>query len=167
MTRNIPSLIILFCIVLLVQVFGLSYIRVFNVTPDAVTIFIALAGVTLSQRASTTFGFAAGIVLGIFSENTGMVMGWIMLSRTVEGFIAGFFNIPENSHATTKQKNRRIYNAIIISGLLSGFIVSAVYNPLGFSPLIRIVVLGLLKTLLTVILAFLANIVILKKSLLD
>ncbi|NTV98599.1 MAG: rod shape-determining protein MreD [Chlorobiaceae bacterium] len=167
MTRNIPSLIILFCIVLLLQVFGLSYLSLFNVTPDAVTIFIALVGVTLSQRASTTFGFAAGIVLGIFSENTGMVMGWMMLSRTVEGFIAGFFNIPENSHATTKQKNRRIYNAIIVSGLLSGFIISAVYNPLGFSPLVRIVALGILKTFLTVILAFLANVVILKKSLMD
>jgi rod shape-determining protein MreD len=166
-TRNIPSLIILFSIVLLVQIFGLSYISIFNVTPDAVTIFIALVGVTLNQQASMTFGFAAGIVLGIFSENTGMVMGWMMLSRTLEGFIAGFFNIPENSHATTKQKNRRIYNAVIISGLLSGAVVSAVYNPLGFSPLIRIVALGLLKTLLTVILAFLANIVILKKSLLD
>ncbi|NTW57184.1 MAG: rod shape-determining protein MreD [Chlorobiaceae bacterium] len=167
MTRNIPTLIILFCIVLLVQVFGLSYLRVFNVTPDAVTIFIALTGVTLSQRASTTFGFAAGIVLGIFSENTGMLIGWMMLSKTVEGFIAGFFNIPENSHSTTKQKNRRIYMAIIGSGIASGAIMSAVYDPMGFSPIIRIAVLGLLKTLLTVILAFLANLVFLKKSLLD
>lgn len=167
MTKNIPSLIILFCIVLLVQIFGLSYIRVFNVTPDAVTVFISLVAVTLSQRASTSFGFAAGIILGLFSENTGMLMGWLMLAKTVEGFIAGFFNIPENSHATTKQKNRRIYTAIIISGLASSAILSAVYNPLGFSPVIRIVLLGLLKTVLTLILAFIANMVILKKTLMD
>lgn len=167
MTKNIPSLIILFCIVLLIQIFGLSYIRVFNVTPDAVTVFISLIAVTLSQRASTSFGFAAGIILGLFSENTGMLMGWLMLARTAEGFIAGFFNIPENSHATTKQKNRRIYTAIIISGLASSAILSAVYNPLGFSPVIRIVLLGLLKTVLTLILAFIANMVILKKTLMD
>jgi hypothetical protein len=166
-TKNIPSLIILFCIVLLIQIFGLSYIRVFNVTPDAVTVFISLIAVTLSQRASTSFGFAAGIILGLFSENTGMLMGWLMLARTAEGFIAGFFNIPENSHATTKQKNRRIYTAIIISGLASSAILSAVYNPLGFSPVIRIVLLGLLKTVLTLILAFIANMVILKKTLMD
>lgn len=167
MIRDIPSLIVLFCIVLAVQIFGLSYVTVLNVTPDAVTVFLALTGVTISQRASSSFGFAAGVILGIFSENSGMLIGWVMLAKTVEGFLAGYFNVPENSHATPKQKTKRIYLAIIFAGFASSAILAAVYNPLGFSPAVGIAALGLLKSALTLVLAFIVNLLFLKKSLLD
>jgi rod shape-determining protein MreD len=165
--KDIPFLIVVFCIVLAIQIFGLSYAAVLNVTPDVTTIFLALVGVTISQRASASFGFIAGVILGIFSESSGMLIGWIMLAKTVEGFLAGYFNVPENSHATAKQKTKRIYIAIIFAGFASSAIIAAVYNPLGFPPAIGIAAFGLLKSALTLVLAFIINLLFLKKILLD
>lgn len=147
----------------MVQVFGLSRLTLFSVSADAVTIFLAFISLTIGQRAGTSFGFAAGILIGIFSGN----MGLNMLARTVEGFVAGFFNIPETSHATARQKTKLLYGAIVTAGFLSNAILSAGYNPLGLPPAYRIVVLGLLQSLLTLILAAIVNRLVLKKSFLD
>jgi rod shape-determining protein MreD len=147
----------------MVQVFGLSHLTLFTVSPDALSILLAFISVTIGQRTGTTFGFAAGVLTGLFSGN----MGLSMLARTVEGFIAGYFHIPENSHATSKQKTKRLYGAAIAASFAANAVYAAGYNPLGLSPIYRIVVLGLLESLITLILAFIVNWLLLRKTLSD
>lgn len=114
MTKKYPLYIGILVIVALVQELGLSHLTLYNVSPDIVTIFLAFISITIGQKAGTSFGFAAGLLTGILSGN----MGLNMLARTIEGFIAGFFNIPEDSHATAKQITKRIYGAIVTAGFV-------------------------------------------------
>ncbi|NTW69687.1 MAG: rod shape-determining protein MreD [Chlorobiaceae bacterium] len=163
MATKIPFYIALLCVLSLLQVFGLSHLTLFDVSADAISIFIAFIAVTIGQKTGMSFGFGAGIVTGMLSGN----MGLSMLARTVEGFIAGFFNIPENSHATSKQKTKRMYWAVMTATFFANAVFAAGYNPLGLSPLYRIVVLGLLESLLTLILAFIANWLLMRKTFSD
>lgn len=163
MATKIPFYLFLLCIVSLLQVFGLSHLTLFEVSPDAISVLLAFIAVTIGQRAGTSFGFAAGIITGLLSGN----MGLAMLARTTEGFIAGFFNIPENSHATSKQKTKRMYSALLTASFLANAVFAAGYNPLGLTPLYRIIVLGLLESLLTLVLAFIANRWLMRKTFSD
>ena len=164
MTKAFSLSLILLCITsALVQEFGLTRLTLFNVSPDVVTIFLAFLAVTVGKRSSTSFGFAVGILTGILSGN----MGLNMLSRTVEGFIAGYFHIPEDSHATAKQKIRRFYSAIVIAGFCGNAVIASGYNPLGLLPAYRVIVLGLLEALFTIILAVILHWFFLKKSFAD
>ncbi len=163
MTRNVPLYTFILCVVILLQEFGLSHLGIFDVSPDLVTIFLAFIGVTIGQRTGMSFGFAAGIVIGILSGH----MGLHMLARTVEGFIAGYFHIPEESHANKKQKIKRIYWSVVTAGFLANAVFAAGYNPLGLSLPYRIMVLGGVESLLTLILAVILKLLFLKKSLAD
>ncbi len=151
------------CIVTLVQEFGLSRLVLFDIYPDALWIFLAFLAVTNGQKRSTSFGFAAGILTGILSGNLGLNM----LAGTVGGFVAGYFHTPENSHATAKQKSRHFYGAVITAGFCSNAIIAIGYNPLGLSPVYRIVTLSFLESLFTLIFAIIVNILFLRKSLAD
>ena len=163
-TKAFSLPLILLCIAsALVQEFALTRPTLFNVSPDVITVFLAFVAVSAGQRSSTSFGFALGILTGILSGNIGLDM----LSRTVEGFIAGYFHIPEDSHATAKQKNRRFFSAIVVAGFCGNAVLATGYNPLGLLPAYRIVVLGLLEAFLTVILAVILHWFFLKKSFAD
>ncbi|MEI6652034.1 MAG: rod shape-determining protein MreD [Chlorobiaceae bacterium] len=164
MTKAFSVSLILLCVCsALVQEFGFNRLTFFDVSPDVITIFLAFLAVTVGKRSSTSFGFAIGILTGILSGN----MGLNMLSRTVEGFIAGYFHIPEDSHATAKQKIRRFYSAVVVASFCGNAVLATGYNPLGLLPGYRIVVLGLLEALLTVILAVILHWFFLKKSFAD
>ena len=161
MTKKISILLVLLCIISLVQEFGLSRITIFNVSPDAVTIFLAFIAVTCNQNTSTSFGFAAGVLTGLLSGN----MGLNMLARTVGSFVAGYFHTPKESHATIRQKSKRFYSAVIIAGLCANAVLAAGENPLGLSPVYRIVVFGILESLFNLILALALNRLFLRQSL--
>jgi rod shape-determining protein MreD len=162
-SRNVPLYTFILCVFILVQEFGLSHLSIFGVSPDLVTIFLAFIGVTIGQRTGMSFGFAAGIVTGILSGH----MGLHMLARTFEGFIAGYFHIPEESHANKKQKMKRIYWSVVTAGFLANAVLASGYNPLGLSLPYRIMVLGGVESLLTLILAVILKLLFLKKSLAD
>ena len=163
MTKKISLYTVILIVVALVQELGLSHLSLLKISPDLVTIFLAFISVTIGQKTGTSFGFAAGLITGIFSGNLGLTM----LARTVEGFIAGYFNIPDDSHATAKQKTRRLYGAIVTAGFIANAVFVAGYNPLGLSPAYRIVALGLLESLLTLLLAVIVTRLFLRKSLAD
>ncbi len=164
MSKAFSLSLILLCIAsALVQEFGLNRLTFFTVSPDVVTIFLAFLAVTAGQRSSVSFGFATGILTGILSGN----MGLNMLARTLEGFIAGYFHIPEDSHATAKQKTRRFYSAIVFAGFCGNAVIATGYNPLGLLPAYRIFVLGFLEALFTFTLAIILHWFFLKKSLAD
>ncbi len=163
MTRNIPLSLALLCIVSVVQVLGFSHLTFFMVSPDAITIFLALIAVTTNQNTSTSFGFTAGVITGLLSGN----MGLHMLARTVGGFIAGFFLTPKGSHATIKQKSRQFYGAVIAAGLCTNAIMAAGENPLGLSLAYRLFVFGALESLFNLILAVILRRLFLKQSLVN
>lgn len=164
MTTKRLFFIVLLCIVLsLVQELVLNRLTILNVSPDVITIFLAFLAVTVGQKTSMSFGFAAGIITGILSGN----MGLNMLSRTIEGFMAGYFHIPENSHATARQKARRFYSAIVIARFCANAVIATGHNPLGLSPVYRVVTLGFLESLLTLILAGILHWLFLRKSFAD
>lgn len=163
MTKKYPLYIGILFIVALVQEFGLSHLTLFDVSPDIITIFIAVISVTVGQKSGTSLGFMAGLLSGILSGN----MGLNMLARTVEGFIAGFFNIPAGSHATATQKTKRIYLAIVTAGFCANSVLAAGYNPLAISPVYRIFVLGVIESVLTLILAVIVTRLFLRQSLAD
>ncbi|MBV5303009.1 MAG: rod shape-determining protein MreD [Chlorobium sp.] len=163
MTRKLSLSIIILCIIVLVQEFGFSRLTLFEVFPDALSVFIAFLAVTQGQKTSTSFGFAAGTITGILSGNLGLNM----LAKTIGGFLAGYFHSPEDSHATAKQKTRHFYAAVITAEFSAHTVITTGYNPLGLSPEYRIVTLGLLASLLSLILALIANRLFLRKSFAD
>ncbi|TLU82487.1 MAG: rod shape-determining protein MreD [Chlorobium sp.] len=163
MTTKLFFSIVLLCIGTFLQEFFLSHLALFQVSPDIMTIFIVFIAITVDQKSSTSFGFAAGILTGIFSGN----MGLNMLARTIEGFIAGYFHIPEESHATARQKTRKFYVAILAAGFFGHAVIAAGYNPLGLTPAYRIFILGFLESLFTLMLAVILNWLFLRKSFAD
>jgi cell shape-determining protein MreD len=162
-TKKLSLSIIILCIIALVQEFGFSRLILFEVFPDALSVFIAFIAVTQGQKTSTSFGFAAGIITGILSGNLGLNM----LANTTGGFLAGYFHSPEDSHATAKQKTRHFYGAVFVAEFSAHTVITTGYNPLGLSPEYRIVTLGLLASLLSLILALIANRLFLRKSFAD
>lgn len=145
------------------QELSVSHITLFNVSPDIVTIFLAYMAVSSNKNSSTSFGFAAGVLMGILSGN----MGLNMLARTVGSFIAGYFHTPKESHATAKQKSKRFYGAVIVATLCTNLILTAVDNPLGFSTIYRVVIFGLLEALFNLILAVILDWLFLRQSLVN
>lgn len=163
MTRKLPFLIVLLCIIVPVQEFGLSRLMLLEVFPDALSIFLAFLAVTKGQKTSTSFGFVAGLLTGMLSGH----IGWQMLAKTVGGFCAGYFHSPEDSHATAKQKTSRFYIAVVVVCFSAHAIMAAGYNPLALPLPYRIVTLGFLESLLSLLLALLANWLFLRKSFAD
>jgi len=162
-TRKLSLSIIILCIIALLQQFGFSRLTLLEVFPDALSVFIAFLAVIHGQKTSTSFGFAAGIITGILSGNLGLNM----LAKTIGGFLAGYFHSPEDSHATAKQKTSRFYGAVFTAEFSAHTVITSGYNPLGLSPEYRIVTLGLLASLLSLILALIANRLFLRKSFAD
>ena len=141
----------------------MNRLALFNVSADIITIFIAFIAIIAGQKTSTTFGFAAGIFSGLVSGN----MGLSMLSRTIEGLVAGYFHISEDNHPTTRQINTRFFSATVISGFCANAVMDTGYNPLGLPFLHRIVVLGLAESFFTLILAVILHWLFLKKALVN
>ena len=161
MTKKNYIYFLVLCIISVMQEFSFSRMTLFNVSADAVTIFLALIAVTTNQKINISFGFAAGVLGGLLTWN----MGLNMLARTVGSFTAGYFHTPKESHATINQKSKRFYFAVIVAGLCTNAILSAGENPLGFSPAYRIVVFGLLESLFNLFFAFIMNWLFLRQSL--
>lgn len=145
----------------LLQVFGMSRLAVFGVSPDMVTVFLTVVSVFIGQRTGMTFGFAAGLFSGLVSGNIGVNM----LFRTIEGFTAGYFHIPEDSHATLSQKSRMLYLAIVLATFTGNLVFNLTENPLGQPLLLRIFGSGSLACLMNLLLCVALNRLYLRKTL--
>lgn len=142
-------LLILLCIV---QHYAASRLVIFGVYPDIVTIFIAFAAIRHGQKQGMTYGFMAGIATGILAGN----MGIETLAKTVEGFVAGFFHIPEDSHASSRQKKQLYYKGVLLACLAGRTLHALLANVLSLPvPLHMAYSIGV-ATLLTMIVAVFA-----------
>lgn len=161
MTKNQILPIIILLAVCLLQVFGFSKLTLLGVSPDAVTVFLVFMSVFTGQRQGMTYGFAAGFVCGVLSGN----MGIVLLTRTIEGFTAGYCHVPENSHATMTQKSRMLYLAVVLASFAGNLAFSLVVNPLGEPLLYRIFVSGALACMMNLLLTVTVFRLFLRKTL--
>ncbi len=117
-------LLIVLCIV---QQYAVSRLVIFGVFPDIVTIFITFTAIRYGQKQGTTNGFMAGLVTGILSGN----MGIEALTKTIEGFVAGYFHIPEDSHASSRQKKQLYYKGVLMASLTGRILYTLMVNVLA------------------------------------
>lgn len=142
-------LLIVLCIV---QQYVVSRLVIFGVFPDIVTIYIAFTAIKYSQKQGTTYGFIAGIATGILIGN----MGIEALSKTIEGFVAGYFHIPEDSHASSRQKKQMYYKGVLLACLTGRILYTLMTNVLSLPMTLHMTYSIGVATLLTMIVAVFA-----------
>jgi rod shape-determining protein MreD len=88
-----------------------SFTSIANIIPDIMMIWIVYIAITKGQIPATMYGFAIGILLDLIS---GQFLGLSALSKTIAGFLAGYF-YNENK----MQMNLANYQFLIIVGIAS------------------------------------------------
>ena len=78
-------------VLILIQKTVINFIDVteFKITPDVVLIGLVYVGIKRGKITGSISGFLSGLILDIFSFS---FIGLMALSKTVAGFISGFFN---------------------------------------------------------------------------
>jgi rod shape-determining protein MreD len=145
------------------QHFILSNVVILGASPDILAVFIAFVSVIIGQRTGTTFGFASGLIVGSLSGNIGLCA----LIGTVEGFIAGFFHVSEESHPTLTKKRRMFYSASATSIAGGNLLLALMNNPLALPLYFRIPSLVIVGTLMSMLLTVLMYQLALKKTMRD
>ncbi|MDP1675648.1 MAG: rod shape-determining protein MreD [Bacteroidota bacterium] len=88
-----------------------SFTSIANIIPDIMLIWIVYIAITEGQIPATVYGFAIGLLLDLVS---GQFLGLSALSKTIAGFLAGYFY---NENKT--QMNLANYQFLIIVGIAS------------------------------------------------
>ncbi len=127
MIKDTVIRLVLLCALCFAQQYAVSRLVVFGAFPDIVTIFIVYLSLRTGQKQGMTYGFAAGLGLGVLGGDIGITT----LAKTVEGFVAGYFLIPENSHASPSQKKRMFYKGVILASLCGRAIQATAINVLA------------------------------------
>lgn len=135
-----------------IQLFAASQIRFYGALPDLLTVFIAYIALRDGPNISMTYGFAAGLLLGLMTATPGLDA----LTKTLEGFVAGFFHIPEDSHASSTQKKRMYFTALFFAAICGKIIMTLAVNILALPILIHILFNIVIATALTMLAGFLA-----------
>ncbi len=87
MQRYLQYALITLALVVL-QTTIIPFISVANTVPDVMVIWIVYIAVQAGQIPATVAGFAAGIAIDLIS---GQFLGLSALSKTIAGFLAGYF----------------------------------------------------------------------------
>ena len=95
-TRYLRYLLAAFVLILVQKVF-VSLISIERISPDVLLIFVVYLALREGQIVSTSAGFLLGLAMDIMS---GELLGLAALSKTVSGFIAGYFYNKEKSIET-------------------------------------------------------------------
>ena len=150
-------------ILAVVQRFLVSKLLILHTSPDIMAIFIAFISMSIGQRTGTNYGFAAGLISGFLAGNLGLYA----LAGTVQGFAAGFFHVPEESHATSVKKKRMFYAAAATSVITGNLVHSILNDPLSLPLYIRLPETVIIGSLMSMVLAVLIYHFALKKQLKD
>jgi rod shape-determining protein MreD len=89
MRRFVPDILISVALLLL-QTTLVKFLAIDTIVPDLVLLWIAVVAIRRGQIAATVAGFALGLVLDLLSGPDGM-LGLAALSKTLAGFVAGYF----------------------------------------------------------------------------
>ncbi len=88
-----------------------SFTSVANIVPDVMLIWIVYLAVTQGQIPATAYGFGIGLLMDLVS---GQFLGLSALSKTIAGFLAGYFY-----HENKIDINRSNYQFLIFVGVAS------------------------------------------------
>ncbi len=81
-------LILITLVLIALQTTIVSFTSIANIIPDVMLIWIVYLAITRGQIPATVYGFAIGLMLDLIS---GQFLGLSALSKTVAGFLAGYF----------------------------------------------------------------------------
>ena len=161
--KKYPLYTVSLIVMAVLQHFAFSKLVIFGASPDILAVTITFASVILGQRTGTTFGFAAGLIAGFLSGNPGL----FALVGTVEGFLAGYFHVPEDSHATSVKKRRMFYFASGTALVAGNLLLATLSNPLALPFYVRIPEMVIFGTMMSMILTVLMYQLALKRLLRD
>ena len=99
-------------VVLVLQTTLLRFMAIGGLTPDLLLLWIVAVAVRQGQVTATVVGFCSGLALDLLSGNDGM-LGLAALSKTVAGFLAGYF-YGENKILQTLSSYRFVLIALLI-----------------------------------------------------
>ena len=78
-------------VIILFQLVLVPLISIRNIAPDIVLLFVTYISLREGQIAGTTAGFISGMIIDVFGDS---IVGLSALSKTIAGFIAGYFFNP-------------------------------------------------------------------------
>jgi rod shape-determining protein MreD len=157
--KKYPFYTVSVIVLAIVQHFFVSKLVILGSSPDILGVFIAFTSVMLGQRTGTSYGFASGLFAGFLSGNLGLSA----LIGTIEGFVAGYFHVPEESHATSVKKRRMFYFASGTAIASGNLLLSLLTNPLAVPVYLRLPSLVIIGTLSSMLLTVLLYQLLLKK----
>jgi len=102
---------IIFFFVYLVQITVVPFIRLAGVIPDLILILLVYYSISRGQLYGTVLGAGYGLLIDLISGN---LLGLSMLSKTIAGFVAGYF-----TGESKKDTNVSTYNFSLIVLLCS------------------------------------------------
>ncbi|GAB6281529.1 MAG: hypothetical protein STSR0008_02690 [Ignavibacterium sp.] len=88
MLKNYIAPVLLFFVVLIIQIIIVPLIAIQDVVPDLILILLVFYTLKNGQLYGTILGFIFGL---LFDLITGGMIGSAMFSKTLSGFIAGYF----------------------------------------------------------------------------
>jgi rod shape-determining protein MreD len=88
--RRIALYSILSLLFILLQTTVVRFLSIGRIVPDILLIWVVYVAVRQGQVAGTVAGFLIGLVIDLLSGSDGM-LGLAALTKTVAGFLAGFF----------------------------------------------------------------------------
>jgi rod shape-determining protein MreD len=104
-------LILITLIFVTLQTTIVSFTSIANIIPDVMLIWIVYIAITQGQIPATVYGFAIGLLLDLIS---GQFLGLSALSKTIAGFLAGYF-----FHENKIDLNLANYQFLIFVGISS------------------------------------------------
>jgi len=109
-------------VLILVQKIFVAFISIERITPDVLLIFVIYIALREGQIPSTIAGFLLGFAMDLMS---GELLGLTALSKTVSGFVAGYFYNRERI-AETPGTYLFVF-IVLLSSLVHNVIYFAVY----------------------------------------
>jgi rod shape-determining protein MreD len=133
----------------IIQLVVVPLIAVENIVPDVVTIVLVYFVLNIGQFYGTLLGFTFGFLFDIIS---GGVFGSAMLSKTMAGFLAGYF-YNENKIEYNTQTYLFVFIIFLISSLES-IIYTALSSPAPKALTVLILTGGLLPGIYSSVVSF-------------
>ncbi len=109
--RTILSYAFVSFVLIVLQASLVSYISIGPAVPDLLLLWIVYLAITIGQIRATLFGFSIGLVLDAIG---GGVLGLSSLTKTLAGFLAGYFYDENKTEQTLST-----WKFVIIAGMVS------------------------------------------------
>ncbi|MEN8191656.1 MAG: rod shape-determining protein MreD [Bacteroidota bacterium] len=119
MIQHFIKTVIIFLFLTLFQLTVIPLISIYNVVPDLLLILVVIYSLKYGQLKGTVFGFLVGLFFDLFS---GGLLGSAMFSKTLAGFVAGYFH---------KEEFEEIFSNLIL--FISILFISALIDSLFYA----------------------------------